>query len=137
MVDQFFTEQPFAILIAKIDAALIPYKGSREIPKMNATNTTNQNHSRVIAGGVPYYIDTANHAYAYGLDTTGQRLQIGEYDPIGQQVTLAANWQELLDERLAAYRAACAAPRLRVDPVTPGKTVRIKRNPVSKAKASS
>jgi len=104
---------------------------------MNAANTTNQSHSRVIAGGVPYYIDTANHAYAYGIDTTGQRLRIGEYDPLGQQVTLATNWKELLDERLTAYRAACAAPRLRLDPVTPGKTVRIKRTPVSKAKASS
>ena len=91
---------------------------------------------RIIAKGVPYYTDSANHVYAYGIDQPGQpRLHIGEYNPATEHVTLGSSWEELFNERLAAYRTSCAGPRLRNDPA--GTPKRSKRSAVPKKKASA
>jgi len=94
-------------------------------------------HSRVIVDGIPYYVDTANNLFAYGIDSTGPRLQIGTYDSATQRVTLAKNWRELLDARLPAYRASAAGARLRIDPAATKQTRTKRSSGVSKAKASS
>lgn len=94
-------------------------------------------HSRIIVNGIPYYIDTANNLYAYGLDTTGPRIQIGTYStPPDPTVTLTEGWSELIAPRLPAYRAAAASARLRIDPAATKQT-RTKRSGISKTKASS
>ena len=94
-------------------------------------------HSRIIIDGIPYYVDTANNLFAYGLDSTGPRVQIGTYDSTAQRVNLSTNWRELIDVRLPTYRTAAAAARLRIDPAATKQT-RTKRNSgVSKAKAST
>lgn len=93
-------------------------------------------HSRIIVDGIPYYVDTASNIFAYGIDGTGPRIQIGTYDATTQRITLASNWRELIDARLPAYRASAASARLRIDPATTKQT-RTKRSGVSKAKASA
>ena len=103
----------------------------------STTTTTYPTHSRVIVDGIPYYVDTANNLFAYGIDTTGQRLQIGTYDSAAQRVNLTANWRELLDTRLPAYRASAAGARLRIDPAATKQTRTKRSNGVSKAKASN
>lgn len=88
---------------------------------------------RVIYGGIPYYIDTANHAYAYGLE--GPRLHIGEYDQATERVTLCTNWKELFEQRIVAYRNSQATTRLRNDPTT--KPQRTRKATVSKKTAQA
>lgn len=83
---------------------------------------------RVMYAGVPYYIDTANHAYAYGLE--GPRLHIGEYNPATERVTLITNWNELFEPRIVSYRNSQATTRLRNDPTT--KPQRTRKATVSK-----
>ena len=85
---------------------------------------------RIMHNGIPYYIDSANHTYAYGIDQTGARLHIGEYDPITTRVTLSPGWQELFESRMSAYRTSQAAARLRNDPAA--KPQRTRKATVSK-----
>lgn len=94
--------------------------------------TTGQPMVRVISKGVPYYTDTAGHAYAYGIDQTGPRLHIGEYNSTTEQVTLNTGWSEQFDGRLAAFRTSQASARLRSEPTN--QTKRTKRSGVAKKK---
>jgi hypothetical protein len=101
---------------------------------MNGTTetTTSGPMVRVIAQGVPYYTDTTGHAYAYGIDNTGPRLHIGEYDSTTERITLKSGWQEHFDARLASYRTSQGAARLRSEPTN--HTKRTKRSGVAKKK---
>jgi len=102
---------------------------------MNGATTTSGPMVRVIAQGVPYYTDTGGHAYAYGIDNTGPRLHIGEYNSATERITLNAGWNELFDARLAAYRMSQGAARLRSEPTN--HTKRTKRSGVAKKKITA
>ena len=94
-------------------------------------------YTRIIVGDIPYYIDSANHVYAYGIESANKSyLQIGEYDPVNESVQLVENWQALFETYLPAYRTACVQ-RLRLDPSVVGKTIRAKRTTVPKKKEST
>jgi len=91
---------------------------------------------RIIANGIPYYTDTANRAYMYGIDSPNQpRIQIGNYDPIKETVQLSVGWTELFEPKIAAYRLSQSTQRLRNDPA--GKPQRTRKSTVSKKKESS
>ena len=87
--------------------------------------------TRVISHGIPFNVDAANNAYAYDITP---RIRIGDYDPTNELVTLTDGWQSLFDPKIAPYREACAAPRLRSEPT--GQAKRSKRNIVPKKKES-
>lgn len=101
-------------------------------PTATTTATTTQPMVRVISKGIPYYTDTAGHAYAYGIDQTGPRLHIGEYSAATEQVTLNIGWEEHFNGRLGAFRTSQAAARLRSEPTN--QTKRTKRSGVAKKK---
>ena len=94
--------------------------------------TTSGPMVRVIAQGIPYYTDPAGHAYAYGIDQTGPRLHIGEYNSTTERITLNPGWNELFDARLGSFRISQAAARLRSEPTN--QTKRTKRSGVAKKK---
>ena len=85
---------------------------------------------RIIYNGVPYYIDSANHAYFYGIDQSGSRLHIGEYDPTTTRVILSSEWHDLYKSREPAFKASQATARVRNDPAT--KPQRTRKATVSK-----
>jgi len=105
---------------------------------MNATHPTHSHNQppmvRVIAQGIPYYTDSAQRAYSYGLDPNQPRVELGVYNPATEIVTLNANWKELFDERIAAYRIS-QQPKLRNDPAA--KTTRTRKSTVPRRKKTT
>lgn len=70
--------------------------------------------------GIPFLCDPATKTlYAYEKVPTQPLLQLGTYNPDTETFTLLANWKELYEAKLAAYRAS-VGPRSRL-PAQPAK----------------
>ena len=69
--------------------------------------------------GIPFLCDPVTKTiYAYEKAPTQPLLALGTYDPEKETFTLVANWKELYEPKLLAYRASVTA-RSRLPSQTP------------------
>ena len=69
--------------------------------------------------GIPFLCDSVSKTvYAYEKTPTQPLVALGTYDPEKETFTLVANWKELYEPKLRAYRET-VAPRSRLPAQAP------------------